>query len=65
MYKNALWFDQYMTPQKYDNLEAFTAEIMRSIDTVPIEGIQNAVKMFQSRVRKVKDSKGDNCHNIN
>ena len=54
-----------MTPQKYDNLEAFTAEIMRSIDTVPIEGIQNAVKMFPSRVRKVKDSKGDHCHNIN
>ncbi len=54
-----------MTPQKYDNLEAFTAEIMRSIDTLPIEGIQNAIKMFPSRVRKVEDSKGDHFYNIN
>lgn len=53
-----------MIPKQFNNLAEFTTEILRSIDTVPIEAIRNAIRAFPTRVRKVEDNLGGYCHNI-
>ena len=51
-----------MAKKKYTNLAEFTAEILRSIDNVPMRDIQNAIKAFPGRVRKVEEHFGGHCH---
>lgn len=53
-----------MQRQQYTNLDSFMAEIVRGFEAVSLDGIQNAISSFPTRVRKVGDNQGKHTHNI-